>query len=91
MKNTNSDQHYQFLQLWSFKNLLNYELALLIEDFHPQDVYSTFSSDSGNVADYYEGSERPGPPHLIPKSRSMPDYMENYAGVFINTTESSCP
>ncbi|XP_050716165.1 axin-1-like isoform X5 [Eriocheir sinensis] len=45
-----------------------------------RDVYSTFSSDSGNVADYYEGSERPGPQHLIPKSRSMPDYMENYAG-----------
>lgn len=43
-------------------------------------MYSTFSSDSGNVADYYEGSERPGPQHLIPKSRSMPDYMENYAG-----------
>ncbi|XP_045101233.1 axin-1-like isoform X3 [Portunus trituberculatus] len=45
-----------------------------------RDLYSTFSSDSGNVADYYEGSERPGHPHLIPKSRSMPDYMENYAG-----------
>ncbi|XP_063876181.1 axin-1-like isoform X3 [Scylla paramamosain] len=45
-----------------------------------RDLYSTFSSDSGNVADYYEGSERPGPSHLIPKSRSMPDYMENYAG-----------
>ncbi|XP_042242285.1 axin-1-like isoform X2 [Homarus americanus] len=44
-----------------------------------RDVYSTFSSDSGNVADYYESSERPGL-HPIPKSRSMPDYMENYAG-----------
>lgn len=52
-----------------------------MSEFFLQDVYSTFSSDSGNVADYYEGSERPGPQHLIPKSRSMPDYMENYAGL----------
>ncbi|XP_076064062.1 protein axin isoform X3 [Oratosquilla oratoria] len=37
------------------------------------DVYSIFSSDSGNVPDFYDG-------HLLPKSRSMPDYMENYAG-----------
>ncbi|XP_071536533.1 uncharacterized protein [Panulirus ornatus] len=44
-----------------------------------QDVYSTFSSDSGNVADYYESSERASI-HPLPKSRSMPDYMENYAG-----------
>nr|XP_053654919.1 axin-2-like isoform X2 [Cherax quadricarinatus] len=44
-----------------------------------RDVYSTFSSDSGNVADYYESSERAGL-HPLPKSRSMPDYMENYAG-----------
>ncbi|XP_045594922.1 axin-1 isoform X2 [Procambarus clarkii] len=44
-----------------------------------RDVYSTFSSDSGNVADYYESSERAGL-HPLPKSRSMPDYMENYTG-----------
>ncbi|CAL4129411.1 unnamed protein product, partial [Meganyctiphanes norvegica] len=37
------------------------------------DVYSTFSSDSGNVADYYDGSH-------LPKSRSMPDTMIDYAG-----------
>lgn len=42
-------------------------------------MYSTFSSDSGNVADYYESSERAGL-HPLPKSRSMPDYMENYTG-----------
>ncbi|ROT73225.1 Axin-1 [Penaeus vannamei] len=44
-----------------------------------QDVNSTFSSDSGNVADYYESNER-GALHPLPKSRSMPEYMENYAG-----------
>ncbi|XP_064082154.1 axin-2-like isoform X2 [Macrobrachium nipponense] len=44
-----------------------------------QDVYSTFSSDSGNVADYNESTDRSS--HLpLPKSRSMPEYMENYAG-----------
>lgn len=37
------------------------------------DVYSTFSSDSGNVADYYDGNH-------LPKSRSMPDTMIDYAG-----------
>lgn len=50
---------------------------LLIEQ--GQDVNSTFSSDSGNVADYYESNER-GALHPLPKSRSMPEYMENYAG-----------
>ncbi|KAK7077861.1 hypothetical protein SK128_015271 [Halocaridina rubra] len=44
-----------------------------------QDVYSTFSSDSGNVADYNESTDRSGL-HPLPKSRSMPEYMENYAG-----------
>lgn len=47
-----------------------------------QDVNSTFSSDSGNVADYYESNER-GALHPLPKSRSMPEYMENYAGMCI--------
>jgi len=37
------------------------------------DVYSTFSSDSGNVADYYDSQH-------LPKSRSMPDTMIDYAG-----------
>lgn len=50
--------------------------------FGVQDVYSTFSSDSGNVADYYDSSDRPPLHHPLPKSRSMPDYMENYAGRF---------
>lgn len=38
-----------------------------------QDVFSTFSSDSGNVHDFPEGSEHR---HHIPKSKSMPDYAD---------------
>lgn len=43
---------------------------------HPRkekDVFSTFSSDSGNVHDFPEGSEHR---HHIPKSKSMPDYAD---------------
>ncbi|KAK7868462.1 hypothetical protein R5R35_011211 [Gryllus longicercus] len=43
---------------------------------HPRkekDVFSTFSSDSGNVHDFTEGSEHK---HHMPKSKSMPDYQE---------------
>ncbi|KAB7499214.1 Axin-1 [Armadillidium nasatum] len=43
------------------------------------DVYSTFSSDSGNVADYHDCSERV-PPSYLPKSKSMPEYIENHSG-----------
>lgn len=38
-----------------------------------KDVFSTFSSDSGNVHDYMEGSEHK---HHVPKSKSVPDYVE---------------
>lgn len=38
-----------------------------------QDVFSTFSSDSGNVHDFVEGSEHK---HHVPKSKSVPDYVE---------------
>lgn len=38
-----------------------------------QDVFSTFSSDSGNVHDFIEGSEHK---HHVPKSKSVPDYAE---------------
>lgn len=42
-----------------------------------KDVFSTFSSDSGNVHDYLEG---PGSvsehKHHVPKSKSVPDYSE---------------
>jgi axin 1 len=43
-----------------------------------QDVFSTFSSDSGNVHDFPEGSEHKhhgGSGHM-PKSKSMPDYQD---------------
>lgn len=38
-----------------------------------KDVFSTFSSDSGNVHDFIEGSEHK---HHVPKSKSVPDYVE---------------
>ncbi|XP_067006128.1 axin isoform X2 [Anabrus simplex] len=38
-----------------------------------KDVFSTFSSDSGNVHDFPDGSEHK---LYIPKSKSMPDYQE---------------
>ncbi|XP_021931929.1 axin isoform X2 [Zootermopsis nevadensis] len=43
-----------------------------------KDVFSTFSSDSGNVHDFPEGSEHKhhgGSGHM-PKSKSMPDYQD---------------
>ncbi|XP_046660071.1 axin isoform X2 [Homalodisca vitripennis] len=43
-----------------------------------KDVFSTFSSDSGNVHDFTEGSEHR---HHLPKSKSMPDYTETYPQV----------
>lgn len=43
-----------------------------------QDVFSTFSSDSGNVHDFPEGSEHR---HHLPKSKSMPDYSDAYSAM----------
>lgn len=40
-----------------------------------KDVFSTFSSDSGNVHDYMEGSGSEHRQH-VPKSKSVPDYVE---------------
>ncbi|KAK3928469.1 Axin-1 [Frankliniella fusca] len=40
-----------------------------------KDVFSTFSSDSGNVHDFVEGSEHKHHAH-VPKSKSVPDYVE---------------
>ena len=41
-------------------------------------MYSTFSSDSGNVADYSDGHKYAGRRHHVanmPKTRSVPEYM----------------
>lgn len=44
-----------------------------------QDVFSTFSSDSGNVHDFPEGSEHRS--HMT-KSKSMPEYGDsNVSGI----------
>ncbi|XP_054283765.1 axin-like isoform X2 [Macrosteles quadrilineatus] len=43
-----------------------------------KDVFSTFSSDSGNVHDFTEGSEHR---MHMPKSKSMPDYNDAYSQV----------
>ena len=46
--------------------------------FQGPDVYSTFSSDSGNVADYSDGHKYAGRRHHVanmPKTRSVPEYM----------------
>lgn len=41
-------------------------------------MFSTFSSDSGNVHDFTEGSEHR---MHMPKSKSMPDYNDAYSQV----------
>ena len=46
--------------------------------FVVQDVFSTFSSDSGNVHDFLECPEykHHGSSGHMPKSKSMPDYQD---------------